>query len=45
MLPGETERGAFLVDSLTLPVEVSWSATEVGTGRTLVVGGKWSEVK
>jgi len=26
-------------------VEVSWSATEVGTGRTLVVGGKWSEVK
>jgi len=45
LLPGETERGAFLVDSLTLPVEVSWSATEVGTGRTLVVGGKWSEVK
>lgn len=45
LLPGETERGAFLVDSLTLPVEVSWSATEVGTGRTLVVGGKWSKVK
>lgn len=45
LLPGESERGAFLVDELTLPVEVSWSATEVGTGRTLVVGGKWSEVK
>jgi len=45
VLPGETERGAFLVDRLTLPVEVSWAATEVGTGRTLVVGGKWAEVK
>ncbi len=45
LLPGESERGAFLVDGLTLPVEVSWQATEIGTGRTLVVGGKWSEVK
>jgi hypothetical protein len=24
---------------------VVWAATEVGTGRTFTVGGKWAEVK
>lgn len=45
LLPGESERGAFLVDRVTLPLEVVWAATEVGTGRTFTVGGKWAEVK
>jgi hypothetical protein len=45
LLPGESERGAFLVDRVTLPLEVVWTATEVGAGRTFTVGGKWSEVK
>jgi hypothetical protein len=45
LLPGESERGAFLVDRATLPLEVVWAATKVGTGRTFTVGGKWAEVK
>lgn len=45
LLPGETERGAFLVDRAALPLEVVWAVTEVGTGRTFTVGGKWTEVK
>jgi len=45
LLPGESERGAFLVDRVSLPLEVVWAATEVGTGRTFTVGGKWAEVK
>jgi len=45
LLPGESERGAFLVDRVTLPLEVVWAATEIGAGRTFTVGGKWTEVK
>ncbi len=45
LLPGESERGAFLVDRVTLPLEVVWAATEIGAGRTFTVGGKWTEVR
>jgi len=45
LLPGESERGAFLLDRTTLPLEVVWAATEIGAGRTFTVGGKWTEVK
>jgi len=45
LLPGESERGAFLVDRVTLPLEVVWTATEIGAGRTFTVGGKWTEVR
>jgi hypothetical protein len=45
LLPGESERGAFLVDRVTLPLEVVWAATEIGVGRTFTVGGKWTEVR
>jgi len=45
LLPGESERGAFLVDRVTLPLEVVWAAIEIGVGRTFTVGGKWTEVR
>lgn len=45
LLPNETERGAFLVERGTPPVELSWTATVVGTGRQVVLSQRWGEVR
>ena len=45
VLPGETERGAFLVDRAAVPLEFSWVAVEVGTGRAVEIGRKWAELE
>nr|WP_279232238.1 hypothetical protein [Thermus albus] len=45
LLPQESERGAFLVEKGTPPLELSWSATVVGTGRQVVLSQRWGEVK
>lgn len=45
LLPNETERGAFLIERGTPPVELTWTATVVGSGRQVVLSQRWGEVK
>lgn len=45
LLPGESERGAFLVERGTPPVDLKWTATVVGSGREVVLSQTWGEVR
>ncbi|WP_240695385.1 TrbG/VirB9 family P-type conjugative transfer protein [Thermus caldilimi] len=45
LMPGETERGALLVEKGTPPLELTWTATVVGSGREVMLSQRWGEVK
>lgn len=45
LLPNESERGAFLIERGRAPVELTWTATVIGTGRQVVLSQRWGEVK